>query len=429
MFLSTLDDAIRAELTSFRDSYFHWLLACTLVVLAGVVLEEFDSFSIGKPKLDSISGILVPRYTLIAWKKRIGRIGWLLIIIGVLGEGVFEYAGSTADGILQQFNDILLTEARKEAGDAKTSAEGAATASSRAQASADTATLSAGKAQTVAGAVASKAEELDRQLAVAKKQLEAVEAKRAELEKSLINLAICNAPRVIGNWFLTGMGSVVIGVPPGQIAGLGDVPTSSYVDSLRPMAGQIVFIEVVPDAEARRAALNIKRALDDAGWDVHKPMRFVDGIADGVSVQPSLLPLTGLTNDDVRRYWHVGDVADKLLAFLHLHNWQAVRGWPLDQQGKPIHDETVLPAGAIRIQVGLYPPAVYVSPPGQKKLISRLEEMKREGDNEWKRIREMQLNAVSPEVRERMRQADEEWDAKMKSKISNNPCQVLNPLF
>jgi hypothetical protein len=77
-------------------------------------------------------------------------------------------------------------------------------------------------------------------------------------------------------------------------------------------------------------------------------------------------------------YWHASEVAEKLLDFLHSYNWQAVRGWPNDPRGKIIRDETILPAGAIRIQVGLYPPAVYVSPPGQKELTSAREEMRLE---------------------------------------------------
>jgi hypothetical protein len=274
------------------------------------------------------------------------------------------------------------------------------------------------KAQQRAGAVAKQTDELNRNLQAAKTQLEAVDVKRAKLEKSLINLAVCNAPRVISNWFL-----------------VNGLDAKSYVDSLRPMAGQMVFIEVVPDEEARRAARNIFGALVDAKWDVQKPLKLADGLADGVSVQPSVPMLTGLAGGEIPNmspYWHASDVAEKLLDFLHSYNWQAAKGWPTDAQGQMIHDEKVLPAGAIRIQIGLYPPAVYVSPPGQKELTSRMEELKQEQEKavaESKRKREEQRATLPPEIRQKLEQADVEWEARTKSETSNNPCQVLNPLF
>ena len=212
--------------------------------------------------------------------------------------------------------------------------------------------------------------------------------------------------------------------------------TKSYVDPLRPLAGQIVFIEVVPDAEARRAALNIARTLLDARWKVQTPLTFVDGLEDGVSVQPSMTgiesPSQNVVPQGIPKYWQASNVAESLVDFLHSYNWQAGRGWPTDSQGKLIRDERVLPAGAIRIQVGLYPPAVYVNPPGQKELTSAMEEARREREKsmaEANRKREEQLATLPPEIRKRLQQADEEWEAKIKSEKNSSPCQVLNPLL
>jgi len=200
------------------------------------------------------------------------------------------------------------------------------------------------------------------------------------------------------------------------------------------MAGQRVFIEVIPDAEARRAALNIAQTLLDAQWNVQLPLRFVDELADGVSVQPSIATLTEPQDERLNfpPYSHANSVAEKLLEFLHSYNWQAVRGLPVDPQGKPIRDEKVLPAGAIRIQVGLYPAAVYVSPPGRKEFTSRMEEIKRErekGMAESERQVEKDWAALPPELRKKRLREHEEREAKIKSEISNGPCQVLNPLF
>jgi hypothetical protein len=176
-----------------------------------------------------------------------------------------------------------------------------------------------------------------------------------------------------------------------------------------------------------------RSTLADAQWNVQRPLKVVDGLADGVSVQPSAPKATGLAKGEVPNMspdWHTGDVSEKLLDFLHSYNWQAARGWPTDGQGKIIHDEKILPAGAIRIQIGLYPPAVYVSPPGQKALTSSMEELKQEREKaeaESKRQLEEQWAKLSPEVRQGLEQEMAEMDAKAKSEANNGPCQSLSP--
>jgi hypothetical protein len=309
---------------------------------------------------------------------------------------------------LRSKSDQLLALVTQQAGNAAVSAKTAHDEADTALGSASSALSTAQDARQETTRLQTENTELVTNLSTTKAQLEAVDAKRAELEKSLINLAVCNAPRVISPWSLRS----------------GNVETKSYVDPLRTMAGQMVFIEVVPDEEARRAALNIAGALADAQWNVQKPMKLIDGLADGVSVQPSVPTFTGSEIPNVSPHWHASDAAEKLLNFLHSYNWQAARGWATDAQGKMI-DEKALPAGAIRIQIGLYPPAVYVSPPGEKEFTSRMEKARAES----KRKREEQWATLPPEVRQRLEQAAAEMEAKAKSETSNGPCQVLNPLF
>ncbi|SRR6266567_9504962 len=414
--VQALDVAIRQDLQNNRDSYFFWLLISAAVVVIGVALEGpdlvYETLNIVRRRCLRKSRLRTPD-----WVNLVALLGWCLVVLGVAGEVVAERLTSLADGNLQTFNDILLAEARKEAGHAKGSAEGAASAAQRAKDESAKAVSSASNALNLAGDARGKADSVHQEIGKASGQLAQLDAEAQKTESNLINLALCNAPRVISNWFL--------GSPVGA---------KSYVDPLRPMAGQIVFIEVVPDAESRRAALNIAQTLLDAQWNVQKPLTFVDGLADGVSVQTSTPTFTRSENGGVPNmstYWRASDVAEKLLDFLHSYNWQAARGWPTDPQGKFI-DEKVLPAGAIRIQVGLYPAAVYVSPPGQKELTSRMEEMKLAREKaraESKRKREEQWAMFPPEVRKRLQQADDEWEAKIKSKTSNGPCQVLNPTF
>lgn len=109
--IQTLDLSIRADLQNLRDTYFNWLLVSAAVVAVGVVMEGpelvheathvFQPFPHGEPK--------TPR-----WVVLLAMIGWALVVLGVAGEGIAEGFVSRADGLVQNFNDILLTDARKE---------------------------------------------------------------------------------------------------------------------------------------------------------------------------------------------------------------------------------------------------------------------------------------------------------------------------
>src|ERR1035437_1437069 len=403
------DAAIRSDLEGLRNWYFGWLLFTTGLVVLGLAMEAPEVWH------DTVSFFKKQHKTAPDWVKPVAALGWVLIIVGVAGEGVAEAFVSKADGLLQTFNNILLAEANKAAGNAKVSAEVAAWAASRAN-------TEAGRAKQKAGEVARQANTLAARIANADTPLSHLEAQASKTKSDLINLAICNAPRVISNWFVTGGGG-----------------TKSYADPLRPLAGQVVFIEVVPDAEARRAALNIARTLEDAHWNVQL-LKFVDGLADGVSVQPFVSPHSRLAPESMGKpdsYWRAIEVAglaaDQLLDFLHSYNWQAKRGWPTDSH---LNIVDVLPVGTIRIQVGLYPPAMYVNPPGQKEYTSISKEMneqaKRVADEqmaEFEREREKRLATLPPELRREVQEARkrmEAMEAESKRRMSSGPCQVLD---
>src|ERR1035441_10246200 len=62
--------------------------------------------------------MLVPKHRLDSWVTALSRIGWVLIILGVAGEGAYESLTSRADGLLQEFSNTLLAAAQREAADA-----------------------------------------------------------------------------------------------------------------------------------------------------------------------------------------------------------------------------------------------------------------------------------------------------------------------
>jgi hypothetical protein len=221
---------------------------------------------------------------------------------------------------------------------AKVDSGTALTQAATAETTAGNASTTASTASESAKAVGLKAAELTAQLATTSKELEAVEAKRKALEAALTDLAICTAPRVIPFWLANG---------------------TSYFAPLLPLAGQIASIEYIPyDAEARRAAHNLARALNDAGWAVQLPPKPVDGLEDGVYVQPFPHRPDG-SNNNLRA--KADYAADGLIDFLHSYNWTAA-------QSPAVVRPDSMPDGAIRIQIGLYPPAVNSALPGEAAL-------------------------------------------------------------
>jgi hypothetical protein len=121
--LVSSSSSLRFDLQQIRDRWFLLLLVCTGIVVLGVILEEAELWlPSGKSRVDMAKGIPVPSHWH-KWKKKVARIGWILIILGVVGEGLFEAAVSSADGMLQNFNDTLLASAIEQAGDAATSAK------------------------------------------------------------------------------------------------------------------------------------------------------------------------------------------------------------------------------------------------------------------------------------------------------------------
>jgi hypothetical protein len=152
-----LDKLVRNDFESLRDSYFAGLVVATIAVVIGVVLEEAEEWVPYIKRVLPLQPITEYRLT-----KKLAKLGWLLIVVGVAGEGIFEVLVSRADGIVHTFEEIRLNEARKQAGDAKSSALVARNAASKAQEKAEAAETSAirtGKLATQAQLDAHSAQE------------------------------------------------------------------------------------------------------------------------------------------------------------------------------------------------------------------------------------------------------------------------------
>lgn len=152
--------------------------------------------------------------------------------IGSLGSEAGDADTKAKDAIADS------ATALSQAKNALAKSDAAGTSASKAVYKSEKATIGSSKALTEVIAANRRVADLNTQLSAAKAQLEAVDAKRAELEKSLTNLAICTAPRVIPWW--------VVGGKSGK----------SSVDPLRQFAGYQAIIEFLPDdAETRRRCI------------------------------------------------------------------------------------------------------------------------------------------------------------------------------
>lgn len=117
-----LEASIRSDLRTFHDWFFLWLLISTGAVFLGVFLEGFE-LAEGKIesrllRIDFSTGMLVRNRLfseLLSWVKRLVRIGWVVVLVGVVGEGVFEGLVSTSDEMTEQLDNALLSSTQREA--------------------------------------------------------------------------------------------------------------------------------------------------------------------------------------------------------------------------------------------------------------------------------------------------------------------------
>ncbi len=115
--VQALDELIRLDLQNCRDSYFWWLIFSSAVVAFGVILEgpEVIYETVGVFRRRFCPRELEQHHHAPDWITLLALLGWVLVALGVAGEGIAEGYVSKADGLIQTFNDILLSDARKEA--------------------------------------------------------------------------------------------------------------------------------------------------------------------------------------------------------------------------------------------------------------------------------------------------------------------------
>lgn len=250
--IEALDNSIRDQLQRTSHAFFAGVLISAFVVAVGVVLEGPEILNELWPSLFSwftlTSKDRLHRFERVI--KKIAFLGWLLIGLGVFGEGVFEGFQNRAEGQLQTFNNILLRDARLTAGTAEESAQGAADASSRARDEADMATVSSSSALALAQGARHEADSFAGDIKSAKEQATVANRKLADALQQVATAQLAldriKTPRSLTN-----------------------VP--ELISDLSPFKGtKYVFVSVGSNDESISLLNAIDDALQKSGWERDK---------------------------------------------------------------------------------------------------------------------------------------------------------------
>src|SRR5438477_13061682 len=111
--LKGVDDLIRAGLEGFSADWFWRLIEFTFLVALGLLFElpEIKHETIASVK--EICHCPPDDRKLSPYAKLAATLGWVLIIVGVVGEGVAEGFLFKADGLVLKFDEILLADAQR----------------------------------------------------------------------------------------------------------------------------------------------------------------------------------------------------------------------------------------------------------------------------------------------------------------------------
>jgi hypothetical protein len=192
-FLAHLDDIARADLEGFRDWYATCIFWSTFAVIVGCAMEVPEVLHEVWPDL------FAKKFDKPI--KVVSSIGLLFVVLGIAGELSFEHWRSGYEGLLQNFENILLVDAERhaasaqqEAGDAKDSATKAANASVLA-------TSASGDALGIAKGARKEADSFEKDIVSAKRQAADAESHLADALREVIaaktELARLESPRTL----------------------------------------------------------------------------------------------------------------------------------------------------------------------------------------------------------------------------------------
>lgn len=160
-----IDQLTRDDLRALSDSYFLGLVLSSIVVGVGILLEAPEAIH---TLIEVCKDVRFPgRKSKEPSKlvKACGVLGWLIVLTGVAGEGIFEWYAAKADGLVQSFNNIVLEADERDILSANQLAGRAADAAKTAEDAANGAIASAAEAERRISGVNQRAKEIDADVA------------------------------------------------------------------------------------------------------------------------------------------------------------------------------------------------------------------------------------------------------------------------
>lgn len=183
-----IDDFVRSDFESFRDGWFHWLLFWTAIVAVGLLFELPEIIHDSVEAIRNLRHIPTPTSEIRPWMKLLVSVGWLLIVVGVMGEFVADSFVSNADGIVATFNENLLADAQRRTGIASERAASAFERATQTEREASQENERAAKALEAAEKARTEAEGF--QLKIAQANERAAEANRTAESERLARLQL-----------------------------------------------------------------------------------------------------------------------------------------------------------------------------------------------------------------------------------------------
>lgn len=303
-----------------RSSLSPLLELCTWLVVVGLLVDGFVIVSEYVEGLhDFRRGVIHPPERPSAFLLLLGLGGTFLIAGGVAGELFFQSKIGTIETEMRLTSDRIVVLVSTEAGDAKTSAKGAADAGHRANASARQANGEAESAKERVEEVVKEAAELRKQ--------------NLDLAQKLVSMEKAAFPRYLRQ--------------------------GEFATKLRSIKGFPVIVEIIPDFEAQRTAAFIQGGIQMANWQVgpiavnFNPLSVPDFLFPGVRVARNCginLPLDRHPSRDEwyksNGLWTACDEAyESLIKELNANGIEAREGL----------SGTDIPYNTIRVRVGLKP--------------------------------------------------------------------------
>ena len=396
--LPSIDDPVRLALDAQVRHFSRYVACANIAVAVGVALEGLElAYKAGKwtkrkirQKRERLAHHAVSRILPVGelmyateahsddptWLKTLLFIGLLGVVGGVVAEWQYGTKLEDAHNAVHRYDLWKIEAADEKAGNAESSAQGAAIASASATADAKTAKDDSNAAENTARAareqanlastlskeaeaksaeVAKEADDLLKKYLAAESQIARMDAARLELEQTL-------APRIITMIWDKG---------------------KSNLEPLRVFRDRPFKLEYLPDTEAIRAASSLRDVFTSGGMKFEsakvKPDAF-DVFFDGVTIY---VP-TALTGEENQRSF---DTGEKLKAFLEGFGWQQIK-WMHADKGE-------LQPGEIKVVVGFKPSPYFRSEEEKEADKERLkmkryaEEMERQLEERRKQVEEI----------------------------------------